>query len=429
MAKVVKIDIITREIIKPSSPTLQHLRFMKLSLLDQLNFTMSTPILFFYPNKIQNIKQKSQLLKSSLSKTLTLFYPLAGKLKDHSFIHCNDHGVEFVDALVDCPMTDIFQNPDNFLLEKFISVDFNHTESSFRGAVIQANFFTCGGLAIGVSLSHKIADAASLATFLMAWTAASLAKETPHTVVPHFISDTIFPSPADSLTLPPPPPLLLTIETTTRRYVFDASNVSMLKAKAASATVQTPTRVEAITAFLWKCLMNLSGKKLSRFIKQSVLIQSVNLRPRFDPPMPENYIGNMSGKFLVETKDRNIELQGLVVLLRKGLEQVSNDGSRRILEFAKKFGELHGRDDVDMYSFTSLCGFPLYEVDFGWGKPMWATVTNLVLKNYVVLMDTRDGKGIEVCLSLSKEDVELLERNNQELLTFASVNPYLEACF
>lgn len=193
MAKVVKIDIITREIIKPSSPTLQHLRFMKLSLLDQLNFTMSTPILFFYPNKIQNIKQKSQLLKSSLSKTLTLFYPLAGKLKDHSFIHCNDHGVEFVEALVDCPMTDIFQNPDNFLLEKFISVDLNSIESSFKDVVIQANFFTCGGLTIGVSLSHKIAYAASLVTFLMAWTAASLVNETLHMVVPHFISDTIFP--------------------------------------------------------------------------------------------------------------------------------------------------------------------------------------------------------------------------------------------
>ncbi|KAJ9141221.1 hypothetical protein P3X46_031784 [Hevea brasiliensis] len=433
MAKVVKIDIMTREIIKPSSPTPQHLRYIKLSLLDQLNFAMSTPILLFYPAKsdknsniIHAIKEKSQNLKSSLSKTLTLFYPLAGKIKDYSFIDCNDYGVEFVEAQVNCPMSNIFQHPDSSLLEKLIPVDLNSKET-FTGAVIQANFFACGGLAIGVSLSHKIADAASLGAFLMAWTASSLSMETPTTVLPHFVSDTIIPSPVDSLALPPPPPPPSTLEMTTRRYVFDASKVSMLKAQAASASLQQPTRVEALTAFLWKCLMTVSRSKSPGFVKKSVLVQAVNMRKRLLPPLPENYIGNLSGKFLVESKDTNIELQDLVVHLRKGLEQVGKGieamDIEAILEFAKRFRELHNRDDIDMYCFTSLCGFPLYEVDFGWGKPTWAIVTNLVLKNYVVLIDTRDRKGIEVWMSLSKDDAPLFERNNQELLAFASINP------
>ena len=29
---------------------------------------------------------------------------------------------------------------------------------------------------------------------------------------------------------------------------------------------------------------------------------------------------------------------------------------------------------VCSYTFSSLCKFPIYETDFGWGKPAWVTV-------------------------------------------------------
>ncbi|KAK8659515.1 hypothetical protein V6N13_029715 [Hibiscus sabdariffa] len=31
-----------------------------------------------------------------------------------------------------------------------------------------------------------------------------------------------------------------------------------------------------------------------------------------------------------------------------------------------------GESEIVVFTFTSLCRFPLYETDFGWGKPIWA---------------------------------------------------------
>lgn len=35
--------------------------------------------------------------------------------------------------------------------------------------VVQVNFFECGGIVVGVCISHKIVDGATLASFLSAW--------------------------------------------------------------------------------------------------------------------------------------------------------------------------------------------------------------------------------------------------------------------
>ncbi|KAF5470856.1 hypothetical protein F2P56_011344 [Juglans regia] len=76
---------------------------------------------------------------------------------------------------------------------------------------------------------------------------------------------------------------------------------------------------------------------------------------------------------------------------------------------------------VDMLCVT-WCRNPLYDADFGWGKPTWVTVATMVLNNPIVLMDTRDGSGIEAWITLSEEDMALFE-HDKELLEFASFNP------
>ncbi|MCL7040225.1 hypothetical protein MKW94_004450 [Papaver nudicaule] len=44
-----------------------------------------------------------------------------------------------------------------------------------------------------------------------------------------------------------------------------------------------------------------------------------------------------------------------------------------------------------MLNFCSWCKFPLYETDFGWGKPTWVSTAALAMKNMVMLMDTSSG--------------------------------------
>ena len=67
--------------------------------------------------------------------------------------------------------------------------------------------------------------------------------------------------------------------------MINDSKLALLKVKAASASVQHPTRAEVVTAFMWKCLMKMSGSKYGH-ARQSVLSHAVNIRKRLKPPLP-----------------------------------------------------------------------------------------------------------------------------------------------
>lgn len=119
-----KIEVIKKETIKPSSPTPNHLRKLKLSLLDQFGPVYLSPILFFFPRTQflnSDSSERSRILKQSLSVSLNHFYPLAGRINQDNFsIDCNDEGVEFVEARINCPLSKILADPDPRALKKLI---------------------------------------------------------------------------------------------------------------------------------------------------------------------------------------------------------------------------------------------------------------------------------------------------------------------
>ncbi|KAK2651137.1 hypothetical protein Ddye_018626 [Dipteronia dyeriana] len=95
-----EVSIISREIIKPTFTTPNHLRTQKLSGLDEVNINKFISIIFFYEKAPKNSDQ----LKTSLSQTLSHYYPLAGQVKDHLSVDCNDNGVTFVEAQAVAPI-------------------------------------------------------------------------------------------------------------------------------------------------------------------------------------------------------------------------------------------------------------------------------------------------------------------------------------
>ena len=66
------VDIISREIIRPSSLPIHHLKPFKLSLLDQFTPTTYVLLILFYSNSRQT--SSTDHLKNSFSKTLNSFY-------------------------------------------------------------------------------------------------------------------------------------------------------------------------------------------------------------------------------------------------------------------------------------------------------------------------------------------------------------------
>ncbi|KAL0297061.1 UNVERIFIED_CONTAM: Acetyl-CoA-benzylalcohol acetyltransferase [Sesamum radiatum] len=48
------------------------------------------------------------------------------------------------------------------------------------------------------------------------------------------------------------------------------------------------------------------------------------------------------------------------------------------LNFPKERMAQANKGELVTFNFTSLCRFPLYEADFGWGKPVWVGSAGLV---------------------------------------------------
>ncbi|KAL7254813.1 hypothetical protein ACSBR1_009041 [Camellia fascicularis] len=456
-----KVEIIARETIKPFCPTPTHLRTFKLSLLDQRIPHVYKSMVFYYPincdgdsssasDQEATITQKSQHLKQSLSQILACFYPFAGRIKDHLSIDCNDEGVNYFESRVDCPISDVLEHPNHEALMSFAPT----TEPTELGSkappllLVQANFFKCGGLALAVSNSHKVADAATFSAFMKGWSCTALGY--PNTVVPDFSAASRFPPLDDSHSQSPQvmsPEFNTRHNVVCRRYVFDALNISDLKAKAASSSAQHPSRVEVVTALLWKCAVKASRSRLTfQHLKQTyVLIGVANLRSRLVPPLPEYCFGNIFGvlRVVVVADDTETELDfpGWVSRVRKGFaescdiavkklqrdddECVSETKASSAIEVGNQQPqqkEVKAQDRRSLLSHSSLCRFPFYDADFGWGKPVWVSVGYLVRQNAMLLMDTREGDGVEAWVSLSKEEMALFERD-PELLEFVSLKP------
>ncbi|XP_054793045.1 stemmadenine O-acetyltransferase-like [Prosopis cineraria] len=433
-----KVEFVSKQIIKPSSPTPQNLGIFKLSFIDQLAPVMHTRILYFYPN-IQNEAadrdhDRFERLKTSLSETLTLFYHLAGRMKDNAVIECNDEGVEFCEARVHGGfLSDILKQPDADSVHQFVPIDDAHLGSGFL-AKVQVNLFDCGGLAIGVSLSHKIADASTIGSFIKAWSCAAVGCMT-ESMLPKYILGSLYPSMDFPIVLPAVE--FRHFNCITRRFVFDSSKITKLKATAASKMVENPTRVEAVLALIWKCVTIASRTNLGITKRPSMVSQFVNIRKRTSPPLPETCVGNFLGHFMAEepgesnNDDSEMNLQGLVIHLRKGLEQFTKEHVQKLQEGNNAFMtvceglkdlELVYKEGIDFYGCTSWCRFAFYEADFGWGKPKWVSIPSLKIKNSIILTDMSDGKGIEAWVTLSEQDMALME-TNLELLEFASLNP------
>lgn len=74
-----------------------------------------------------------------------------------------------------------------------------------------------------------------------------------------------------------------------------------------------------------------------------------------------------------------------------------------------------------MNSGDIILSFDLYELDFGWGKLVWFYYCNLKVVNIISLCDTGAGGGIQAVVSLSAQEMAILE-SDPELLAIASIN-------
>lgn len=429
MASQTTVEIISRSSIKPSFPTPSHNRILGFSHLDQALPPIYTPLILFYStdhnigdSSFGSSEKISKHLQKSLSKTLVHFYPFAGRLKDNTHIECNDQGAYFIEAQINFKLSDFLTQTDPNLLSQFLPT-FDHNLNELAASVVllvQLTEFSCGGIGIAVCASHKIADMSSLCAFVNSW--AEIAREDGEVEPPEFVGGSLLPPKDLPIDHGIHTPAVVTTMAT-KRYLFDVSKLAELKARTTTSLQFTPTNVELVSSIILRCAISASQTRTP-----SVMFQGVNLRKRMAPPLRENTIGNLVWGFSVSVEENDkIELDEIVSKMRKELMEFCNekadrfrgeDGHSLIFEAFRNEAE-RLRKGIETYNCTSLCKFPLYEVDFGWGKPEWVT-SPMFYKNAFVLMDTKLGDGIEAWVTLEEQKMAIFE-SNEELLSLASL--------
>ncbi|KAK6115694.1 hypothetical protein DH2020_007963 [Rehmannia glutinosa] len=428
-------ETISIENVMPSSPTPQHLQTYRISMLDQIVPPMLVPLVLYFPNNTSEIindhdsfiSQTTQQLKLSLSVILTRFYPLAGRVNGGGrSINCNDQGATTYQIFSENPD----QNLPRHLLPCEITWDAEQCPDS-TAALIQVNYFDCGGVAIGIVFWHKIGDAMTMGNFLNSWANTTRGSREP--ICPNYIAQSMFPykeeMPNQSGSLAA---ILKTGKSVMRRYVFDKMSISKLKAK--SGAVERPSRVEVVSALIWKCFMAAS---LANNNSASVLTHAVNLRRRAQPPFPSDCFGNFPG--LAAAPNSNGKEEDLCELVRKmrdAIRKIDNDfvnrmvGEDGLLGYRQNLGLTWSEvpENADLLSISSWCSFGFYNVDFGFGNPIWLTRCDTGCDsgsrflNVVWLMDTRDGDGIEAWVILDEKYMSVFD-NVEELRALAYSDP------
>ncbi|XP_022935661.1 vinorine synthase-like isoform X2 [Cucurbita moschata] len=440
-----ELEIVSKETIKPLSSTPPDLTTLTLSWFDQHTPNVYTPLLYFYTNNnavVSSSGCRGRLLKDSLSKALTFYYPFAGRLRDGgNFIDCNDMGATFVEAKLRCPMSEVMNTFDlnhDEILKLLCFEDIKGKVQTFDPLLsVQLTQFECGGEVMYVSLAHKVADLATFANFMNDW--ASIARSSggidPPVVCPLFHAASLFRPELDGGVDPSEGEgsgsKKREENVRSRRMVFEGSKIRALKAMV-SKKVENPTRVQVLTAFIYKAIVSaknaLSGG-LSR--EPTSILQFINLRSRVEPPLPGTLTGNIVSFFRASStsaeQQREMELWSVVGDMKRNFEEFcrklprnyrDEEGSPALKSWIKESFETWMMDnDGRKYGCSSWCRFPLYEADFGWGTPIWIAVPAFLSKNTIGLMDAKDGEGIEAIVCLDKDEMAVFE-TNEELLSF-----------
>uniref|UniRef100_A0A7N1A4U7 Uncharacterized protein n=1 Tax=Kalanchoe fedtschenkoi TaxID=63787 RepID=A0A7N1A4U7_KALFE len=333
-----------------------------------------------------------QSLKSSLSRVLNFFYPLAGRLAatDNKFdrttsfrVECNDAGVEFVHAKADDSVTvaqvmECVRVPSSLISSLFGLNGVKNVEGVSKPLLSVQVTELVDGLFLACSVNHAVADGTSFWHFLSSWSQISRGMET--------IS--IYPDLQRAYSGFPNVPIWVDIREETQRsftppplaervFHFTADNVMKLKLKARAQISPEAIQISAlqsVLAHVWRAVVVANSSHLDAEDEVQLRIP-INWRPRLEPPLSDSFFGNAMHSEGVACKVRDVTDSALGHLALKVNRMVASQKDAVAKEFLQKWMEgpnLVSLSHASKY-MTIMFGSPRFDVygmDFGWGRPV-----------------------------------------------------------
>ncbi|KAL3653494.1 hypothetical protein CASFOL_003175 [Castilleja foliolosa] len=362
------------------------------------------------------------LLKKSLSQTLTHFPPLAGRLTTDQdgvvSIECNDAGVDFIHADGShISVADLMGAADGYVPEAVKSC------FAYDGAVSYAGHFRpilavqltelADGVFIGCAVNHAVTDGTSFWNFFNTFAEMSRGVERISRT-PDFSRRSVLISPA-VLKLPEGgPKVTFSGDAPVKERIFRFSRESILKLKSrvnnckssdngeinavelmgkhSNDTLRFPDRrvtaplpwmrnenptveissFQSLCALLWRGITR--ARKLPAS-KTTTFRMAVNCRHRLEPKLEPLYFGNAIQSIPTYVSAGDVlgnSVRWCAEQLNKNVMAYGNGAVRKYVEDWERDPRCFplGNFDGAMITMGSSPRFPMYDNDFGWGRPV-----------------------------------------------------------
>lgn len=433
-----EVTFLSRDTIKPSSPTPLSFETFHLFCLEETSPLVYTPLFLFYPRSNNDDSGESHpeidTLKSSLSETLNRFLFLEGETIGES-IRCNYEEIVFVEAKVTGKISDIFvgSNNDTSLMKLVMYSTFmTDPADDYKYAVIgvQANIVECGGVVISLCLLHEVIDPTTLSHFLRSW----------------FDINTSSFNCLPSMACSDFGPLLPLFDPRQKQVFFSSNNssqqqasfqsllctfkddeIQFLKDRAKSSDVQNPTCVEVLLGSLWKCILEVVLLQITTNSdhRPSILTHAIinlNIKMLSSNSLPRSFsVGNfwwIEVAHYLANETTQMELSNLVRFLRESFQEMNDDDHCWIKSLVGNQGDrsvisklLSAEIIPKLYICTNWENIDQLN-EFGWGNTIWIE-SDTTSKNIGILLRTIRDNEIEIWMVLDEEEIELLVQTEE----------------
>ncbi|KAF3789842.1 Shikimate O-hydroxycinnamoyltransferase [Nymphaea thermarum] len=448
-----KIAVRDSTLVPPSSETPRL--GLWLSNLDRAMVIVHVPCVYFYrPNGSNNFFD-TKVMKESLGRILVPFYPFAGRLcrreEDGPLeINCNGDGALFVEADAEGEIDDFGDFAPSMELRQLIpEVDYQNQDISSHPLLMvqeeyfiipvqksssiltfpQVTFFKCGGVCLGVAMHHTVVDACGFIHFMNSWSDVAHGMEVS---CPPIIERTILrarnpPRPAfEHPVYKPycaPEPIVPAKDPPEQKpqnsklcgaiFRFSRDQLARLKEKVKEGDNSTTryTTFNSLTVHIWRCVSLARGLD---DLQPTKLTVSVDGRKRLRPEIPNYYFGNVVYIVDVPLVSGDLKSQPMHCAASKvqdALLRMDDDYLRSALDYLEQQPDvgvvvdragLQKRSGLTMASWARL---PVYDADFGWGKPIYmGTVVLSVDGLGYILPSPSDDGGLSVQVLLQQND-------------------------
>lgn len=402
-----------------------HEHCLAMSNLDLLLPTLDFGVFFCYNyyNKVDTVDHSEyssmspppaetmvSVIKKALAQALVSFYPLAGEIVQNSIgepeILCNNRGVNFIHAYAETDLQQLdFHHPD-------ISVEGKLVPEKKHGVLaVQVTELKCGGLVIGCTFDHRVADAHSANLFFRSWAEIARAKTTTHPPIfrrstfnprhpPQYdssIDDTYalissLPSPgkqlgADADDGGSSSSTVVAVdgdELQSRIYYIKGEDIDLLQSKASYNGCKR-TKLESFSSLLFKTIAE--GECELDKIRKLRLGIVIDGRKRLtnETLSMHNYFGNVVSIPYTDasvSELKAMQLKGVANMVHACIESASNKEhflglidwvELRRPERAMVKIYFKSNDEEESVVVSSGLWIPVSEINFGWGKPYFGS--------------------------------------------------------